>query len=164
MDEGDQGDAGARAKRAPGVCLNHVQHTKRLAQTLQMNCRDSSDELDAVWLLGGSAARLARWCGAVAVERRCGGAAARWRAWPRAQGSRRQRGGGGGHRVCRRRRRGAANCSALCAVRCAAAELKKRGLVLYILKYKQIISAARCSTSYTVRPPRAEQEIPFLLG
>ena len=34
VDEGDEGDAGARAERAPGVCLHHVQHITRL-----MNCR-----------------------------------------------------------------------------------------------------------------------------
>ena len=61
-----------------------------------MNCRDSSDELDAVWLLGGSAARLARWCGAVAVERRCGGSAERVAPGAGQQAAARQRGGGGG--------------------------------------------------------------------
>ena len=73
---------------------------------------------------GGSAARLARWCGAVAVERRCGGSLARVAPGAGQQAAARR--GVGGHRACRRRRQGAAGCSALCS------GIKKRGLVLYI--------------------------------
>ena len=92
-----------------------------------MSCRDSSDELDAVWLLGGSAARLARWCGAVAVERRCGSSAAHVAPGAGQQAAARQRGGGGIAPVA------VAVGERRVAARCAAA-FKKGSVVLYIKK------------------------------